>query len=166
VRLRLQRFGVRNNPFYRIVAADSRWPRDGKHLEMLGTYNPKPNQHNEKIVTLNYDRIKYWLVVGAQPSVCTRCMCTRCACAFVQVCVCVYVKCGFLASRRSPYSSYSPSLLPHPPCPFLLLFCTGARCKDTGWRKFAPRKTRVQARCPQKGCKGVKPADAGRRRKI
>ena len=37
VRLRLQRFGVRNNPFYRIVAADSRWPRDGKHLELLGT---------------------------------------------------------------------------------------------------------------------------------
>ena len=36
VRLRLQRFGVRHNPFYRIVAADSRWPRDGKHLELLG----------------------------------------------------------------------------------------------------------------------------------
>ena len=36
VRLRLQRFGLRNNPFYRIVAADSRWPRDGKHIEMLG----------------------------------------------------------------------------------------------------------------------------------
>jgi ribosomal protein S16 len=38
VRLRLQRFGVRNNPFYRIVAADSRWPRDGKHLELLGEH--------------------------------------------------------------------------------------------------------------------------------
>ena len=36
MRLRLQRFGLRNNPFYRIVAADSRWPRDGKHIEMLG----------------------------------------------------------------------------------------------------------------------------------
>mmetsp|Transcript_87582 Transcript_87582/g.128104 ORF Transcript_87582/g.128104 Transcript_87582/m.128104 type:complete len:134 (+) Transcript_87582:3-404(+) len=68
VRLRLQRFGVRNNPFYRIVAADSRWPRDGKALEYLGTYNPHPNKHNEKIITINFDRVKHWLVVGAQPT--------------------------------------------------------------------------------------------------
>merc|ERR1712216_437083 len=68
VRLRLQRLGVRNNPFYRIVAADSRSPRDGKHLELLGTYNPRPNNFSEKVITLNFDRIKHWLVVGAQPS--------------------------------------------------------------------------------------------------
>lgn len=68
VRLRLQRFGVRNNPFYRIVAAHSKAPRDGKHLELLGTYNPIPNKYAEKIITLNYERIKYWLVIGAQPS--------------------------------------------------------------------------------------------------
>ncbi|EKX44564.1 hypothetical protein GUITHDRAFT_72211 [Guillardia theta CCMP2712] len=68
VRLRLQRFGKKNWPFYRLVAADARSPRDGKCLEYLGTYNPLPTKHGEKFVTLNYDRIKYWLVVGAQPT--------------------------------------------------------------------------------------------------
>mmetsp|Transcript_47090 Transcript_47090/g.73682 ORF Transcript_47090/g.73682 Transcript_47090/m.73682 type:complete len:135 (-) Transcript_47090:193-597(-) len=68
VRLRLQRFGRTHLPFYRLVAADARSPRDGRCIEYLGTYNPKPNNHNEKIVTLNVDRIKYWLVVGAQPT--------------------------------------------------------------------------------------------------
>mmetsp|Transcript_27168 Transcript_27168/g.55387 ORF Transcript_27168/g.55387 Transcript_27168/m.55387 type:complete len:124 (-) Transcript_27168:105-476(-) len=68
VRLRLQRFGRKNLPFYRIVAADSRSPRDGKCLEYLGTYNPIPNQWGEKVVTLNIERIKYWIVVGAQPT--------------------------------------------------------------------------------------------------
>ena len=55
VRLRLQRFGKKNWPFYRLVAADARSPRDGKCLEYLGTYNPLPTKHGEKFVTLNYD---------------------------------------------------------------------------------------------------------------
>ncbi len=55
VRLRLQRFGRKNLPFYRVVAADSKSPRNGKCLEYLGTYNPKANKHNEKIVTLNVE---------------------------------------------------------------------------------------------------------------
>ena len=55
VKLRLQRFGRRNRPFYRIVAADARSPRDGKCLEYLGTYNPFANIHGEKTVTLNME---------------------------------------------------------------------------------------------------------------
>ncbi|KAI4996339.1 hypothetical protein ZWY2020_048130 [Hordeum vulgare] len=43
VRIRLTRFGCRNRPFYRVMAADSRWLRDGKHLEVLGYYNPLPD---------------------------------------------------------------------------------------------------------------------------
>eukprot|EP01033_Poteriospumella_lacustris_P016230 gene16230-11615_t len=68
VRLRLQRMGLRNTPFYRIVAADARAPRDGKFLEKLGTYNPVPNKDNIKEVTANVERIRYWVSVGAQPS--------------------------------------------------------------------------------------------------
>ena len=55
VKLRLQRFGRRNLPFYRIVAADARSPRDGKCLEYLGTYNPLPNKYGEKVITLNME---------------------------------------------------------------------------------------------------------------
>merc|ERR1711934_909203 len=68
VRMRLARFGRTHNPFYRIVVADSRRARDGKHLEVLGTYDPKPNKMNEKHVRLDTTRCKYWLSVGAQPS--------------------------------------------------------------------------------------------------
>lgn len=68
VRLRLARWGARNNPFFGIIAANQRAPRDGKHLERLGTYNPKPSGTNTKVVELNVERIKYWLSVGAQPS--------------------------------------------------------------------------------------------------
>mmetsp|Transcript_10094 Transcript_10094/g.13135 ORF Transcript_10094/g.13135 Transcript_10094/m.13135 type:complete len:107 (-) Transcript_10094:363-683(-) len=68
VRLRLQRFGRTHSPFYRIVAADSRAKRDGKFLEVLGTYNPIANQDGIKEVRLKADRFKYWLSVGAQPS--------------------------------------------------------------------------------------------------
>ncbi|KAJ4969852.1 hypothetical protein NE237_002951 [Protea cynaroides] len=68
VRLRLSRFGCKNKPFYRVMAADSRSPRDGKHLEVLGYYNPLPGQDGGKRMGLNFDRIKYWLSVGAQPS--------------------------------------------------------------------------------------------------
>ena len=68
VRLRLQRGGRTHLPFYRIVAADSRSPRDGKCLERLGTYNPIPDKEGIKQVALKTDRVRYWLGVGAQPS--------------------------------------------------------------------------------------------------
>uniref|UniRef100_A0A7S2RKN7 30S ribosomal protein S16, chloroplastic n=1 Tax=Eucampia antarctica TaxID=49252 RepID=A0A7S2RKN7_9STRA len=68
VRLRLQRFGRTHSPFYRMVAADSRSPRDGKHLEILGTYNPIANKEGIKEIRLKTDRLRYWLSVGAQPS--------------------------------------------------------------------------------------------------
>ncbi|KAJ1483267.1 ribosomal protein S16 domain-containing protein [Baffinella frigidus] len=68
VKLRLQRFGRRNLPFYRIVAADARHKRDGRCIEYLGTYNPIANKFGEKLVTLNMERAKYWLVCGAQPT--------------------------------------------------------------------------------------------------
>lgn len=68
VRIRLSRFGCSNKPFYRVMAADSRSPRDGKHLEVLGYYNPLPGQDGGKRMGLNFERVKYWLSVGAQPS--------------------------------------------------------------------------------------------------
>ncbi|XP_050213042.1 30S ribosomal protein S16-2, chloroplastic/mitochondrial-like [Mercurialis annua] len=68
VRIRLSRFGCKNKPFYRVMAADSRSPRDGKHLEVLGYYNPLPGQDGGKRMGINFDRVKYWLSVGAQPS--------------------------------------------------------------------------------------------------
>ncbi|KAL1545803.1 30S ribosomal protein S16-2, chloroplastic/mitochondrial-like isoform X2 [Salvia divinorum] len=58
VRLRLSRFGCRNKPFYRLMAADSRSPRDGKHLEVLGYYNPLPGQDGGKRMGVNFDRVK------------------------------------------------------------------------------------------------------------
>jgi small subunit ribosomal protein S16 len=67
----LNNSGVRclqNLPFYRIFAADARSPRDGKHLENLGYYDPIPEKDGNKHVGLNIERIKYWLSVGAQPS--------------------------------------------------------------------------------------------------
>jgi small subunit ribosomal protein S16 len=68
VRLRLQRFGRTHSPFYRMVAADSRAPRDGKFLEIIGTYNPIANSAGIKEIRLKADRIRYWISVGAQPS--------------------------------------------------------------------------------------------------
>ncbi|MCO5611234.1 hypothetical protein L7F22_065485 [Adiantum nelumboides] len=68
VRLRLARFGRKNAPFYRIHAADSRSPRDGKFLERVGYYDPRPGKDGHKRLALNFERAKYWLSVGAQPS--------------------------------------------------------------------------------------------------
>ncbi len=65
VKIRMTRKGNRHNPFYRIVAADERSPRDGKYLELLGTYDP--NQ-DPAAVSLKMDRIKYWVSMGAKPS--------------------------------------------------------------------------------------------------
>eukprot|EP01137_Pigoraptor_chileana_P023544 Opistho-2@89989 len=66
--LRLARFGRRHLPFYRIFATNPRGKRDGKHIEVVGTYNPVVNQQNQKTLDLKVDRIKYWLSVGAQPT--------------------------------------------------------------------------------------------------
>ncbi len=65
VKIRLQRFGAHKAPKYRIVAADSRSPRDGKFLEILGTYNPLTNPAT---VNLDAELVKAWLAKGAQPT--------------------------------------------------------------------------------------------------
>jgi small subunit ribosomal protein S16 len=59
VAIRLQRFGVRHRPFYRMVVADRKSPRDGKHVERVGTYDPLPRQDNTKVCSLNFERIRY-----------------------------------------------------------------------------------------------------------
>lgn len=66
--LRLSRGGAKKRPFYRIVAADSRKPRDGQFIEKLGTFNPLMPKDNPARVVLNLERAKYWLSVGAQAS--------------------------------------------------------------------------------------------------
>jgi small subunit ribosomal protein S16 len=68
VRIRLARVGARNAPRYRVFVADSRAPRDGKHIEIVGHYDPIAQRDGHKHVGLNIERIKYWLSVGAQPS--------------------------------------------------------------------------------------------------
>jgi len=65
VKLRLRRMGKKRQPFYKIVAADARSPRDGKFLEAVGTYNPMVQPH---AIALKEDRVLYWLGVGAQPT--------------------------------------------------------------------------------------------------
>jgi len=65
VSIRLRREGARNRPYYKVVVADSRSPRDGKFIEILGTYDPKKPDHNS---TLQLDRIEHWISKGAQPS--------------------------------------------------------------------------------------------------
>jgi small subunit ribosomal protein S16 len=65
VTIRLARHGAKKRPFYRIVAADSESPRDGKFLEKLGTYNPLRNPAE---IALNRERIQYWLEQGAATS--------------------------------------------------------------------------------------------------
>ena len=64
-RIRLQRHGKKNQPFYHIVVADGRAPRDGKFIEKLGTYNPLTNPAT---IDLNFDRAVEWVKNGAQPS--------------------------------------------------------------------------------------------------
>ncbi|HMA68090.1 MAG TPA: 30S ribosomal protein S16 [Desulfosalsimonadaceae bacterium] len=65
VKIRLARYGSKKRPFYRIVVADGRYPRDGRFLETVGTYNPmvEPSE-----VTMKQDRIQYWLSQGALPT--------------------------------------------------------------------------------------------------
>ncbi len=66
--IRLSRAGRKKRPFYRIVVADKRMPRDGRYLEIVGTYNPLLNDDNDQRVTLVKERLEYWLGEGAQPS--------------------------------------------------------------------------------------------------
>src|SRR5216684_3904406 len=65
VSIRLRREGAKNRPYYKVVVADSRSPRDGKFIEIIGTYDPKKPDHNS---TLKLDRIDHWISKGAQPS--------------------------------------------------------------------------------------------------
>ena len=65
VKIRLKRMGAKKAPFYRIVAADSRSPRDGRFIEQIGTYNPTKA---EEKVTLDKELAKKWLSNGAQPT--------------------------------------------------------------------------------------------------
>jgi len=65
VRIRLRRMGAKKRPFYRVVVADSRAPRDGRFIETLGTYNPLSSPAEVK---LNAEKVQLWLLRGAQPS--------------------------------------------------------------------------------------------------
>ncbi len=65
VSIRLRREGAKNRPYYKVVVADSRSPRDGKFIEIIGTYDPKKPGDNSK---LDLDRAEHWISKGAQPS--------------------------------------------------------------------------------------------------
>ena len=65
VKIRLRRMGAKKNPFYRVVVADSRSPRDGRCIEEIGTYDPLTSPSGVKI---NAERAKYWIANGAQPT--------------------------------------------------------------------------------------------------
>ena len=68
VRIRLSRGGSKKRPFYRIVAADQRAPRDGRFIEKLGTYNPLlPKDHEQRLV-VDAEKVKSWISKGAQPT--------------------------------------------------------------------------------------------------
>lgn len=65
VKIRLRRMGAKKNPFYRIVVADSRYPRDGRFIEEIGTYDPLKTPADVKI---DADKAKQWIASGAQPT--------------------------------------------------------------------------------------------------
>jgi small subunit ribosomal protein S16 len=65
VKIRLRRMGAKKNPFYRIVVADSRYPRDGRFIEEIGTYNPMSEPSTLKV---DADKAKDWIAKGAQPT--------------------------------------------------------------------------------------------------
>ncbi|KAM6184845.1 small ribosomal subunit protein bS16m [Rhynchocyon petersi] len=66
--IRLALGGCTNRPFYRIVVAFNKYSRDGRFVEQLGSYDPLPNSHGEKIVALNLERIRHWIGCGAHLS--------------------------------------------------------------------------------------------------
>ena len=65
VKIRLRRMGAKKNPFYRIVVADSRYPRDGRFIEEIGTYDPTKNP---SVVNLDMEKANKWIATGAQPT--------------------------------------------------------------------------------------------------
>ena len=65
VKIRLRRMGAKKTPFYRIVVADSRFPRDGRFIEEIGYYNPL---EEPSVVKVDPDKVKKWLANGAQPT--------------------------------------------------------------------------------------------------
>ncbi|MGJ8615266.1 MAG: 30S ribosomal protein S16 [Sulfitobacter sp.] len=68
MKIRLARGGSKKRPFYRIVAADSRMPRDGRFIEKLGTYNPLLPKDSEERVKMDVEKIQEWIAKGAQPT--------------------------------------------------------------------------------------------------
>ena len=66
VKIRLRRMGAKKAPYYRIVVADSRCPRDGRFIEEIGTYDPMAEGANKMVVDV--ERTKYWIANGAQPT--------------------------------------------------------------------------------------------------
>lgn len=65
VKIRLRRMGAKKNPFYRVVVADSRFPRDGRFIEEIGTYDP--NQE-PSLINIDAEKAKKWIATGAQPT--------------------------------------------------------------------------------------------------
>lgn len=68
VKIRLTRGGTKKRPYYRLVAADARAPRDGKFIEKLGSYSPLLAKDNAERFTVKKERVEHWLSVGAQPT--------------------------------------------------------------------------------------------------
>jgi small subunit ribosomal protein S16 len=67
-KIRLSRHGAKKKPFYRIVVTDVRSPRDGKFIEIVGTYNPMLPSDNADRVTIKQERMEHWLALGAEPT--------------------------------------------------------------------------------------------------
>ena len=68
LRIRLSMGGVRKRPIYKIVVADGRYPRDGKFIEKIGSYNPLLPKDKKERVKVEFERVKYWMSKGAQPT--------------------------------------------------------------------------------------------------
>jgi small subunit ribosomal protein S16 len=68
ITIRLSRTGTKKRPQFRVVVADSRYPRDGRFIEKLGTYNPMLPKDSKERVQIDFERVKHWLSKGAQPS--------------------------------------------------------------------------------------------------
>ena len=68
LRIRLSMGGVRKRPVYKIVVADGRYPRDGKFIEKLGSYNPLLPKDKKERIKIEFERVKYWMSKGAQPT--------------------------------------------------------------------------------------------------
>ncbi|KAK2704324.1 small ribosomal subunit protein bS16m-like [Artemia franciscana] len=67
--IRLQQHGCTNRPFFHIVVMEAKLPSDGPVIEQIGSFDPLPNQNNEKLVAVNFDRLQYWISEGAKMSI-------------------------------------------------------------------------------------------------